>query len=172
MHEGELPMGLKEMLGNDSGETDEEFPGNDAVEDGDDGIDPKPKRPEAKDRPKPAPVRVTPSVRAEIREKLTAMIEFFALGLQLRDPYCGEVLEDEAGNVVDRMVVIICKRPKWVAWFTSGSDYGDWLMLATTLQPIVIAWWQHHIAHDIKPVNPAAAAAPDDLEQYAAPPAA
>jgi hypothetical protein len=162
-------MGIRDLLSGESGETGEEFPGTD-TEDGQDGIDPKPKRPKGQEgmRRPPAP-KVTPQVRREIHEKLSAMIEFFALGWQLSDPVCGEVLEDQAADITDRMVTVICKRPRWVAWFTAGADYQDWLLLATALQPVIIAAWHHHVAHDR--AGPGTGE-DEDLARYAAPAAA
>jgi hypothetical protein len=142
----------------------------DSGNDGGDGADPRPKRPEGNRRPKePPPPKVTPAVRREIEEKLTALLEFFALGMQFRDPVCGQVLEDESANITRRMVTVICRRPRWVAWFTEGADYQDWLMLATALQPVAVSLWSHHV---VKDGGGGELADDDDLSRYAAPAAA
>lgn len=156
-------MALSGLLGKDS----EELPDDSPEIDDPDGPDPKPKRPEDnKHEPKhkvPAP-RVPPHQRKEVREKLSAMLEFFALGLELRDPVCGEALEDNRELICDRMVTIICKRPKWLNFFMSGDDYTDWLMLATALQPVIVTMYQHHVSKDRTPEQQ------EDQVTYAAPP--
>jgi len=152
---------LNKKTGNDFEETPDEFPEIDA-----DGPDPKPKRPETKDKPaKPPPPKVPPHQRREVKDKLGAMIEFFALGWETRDPYCGGKLAEQADEITERALAIIVKRPKMLAWFLEGSDWGDWLMLATALQPVTIAIWQHHVTKEAGPAG-------EELEQYAAPLAA
>lgn len=156
-------MALAGLLGKDSEESAEEFPEID-----EDGPDPAPKRPEEKEKGKhkAPPPRVPPHVRKEVTEKLSAMLEFFALGWQLRDPVCGQVLEDQSEAITARMVAIICKRPKMLSWFLSGDDYTDWLMLATALQPVAAAIWSHHVTKDATGMQQ------EELGLYAAPDAA
>lgn len=161
-------MAIADLLRN----KDEEFDGDSAGIDepaDPEGADPKPKRPEGrKAKERPPPVRVTPQVRRDIHEKLTAIIDMMALTWQLRCEECGGVLEDESDKIVDRMVTVICKRPRWVEWFTSGADYQDWLMLATALQPVAIAAWAHRSGHGTH----GHAGDDDDLSKYRAPQAA
>ena len=158
-------MALAGLLGKDSEELPDDSPGIDESLNGD-GPDPKPKRPEDKHEAKhkvPAP-KVPPHIRKEVQEKLSAMLEFFALGLSLRDEVCGEALEEQRELITARMVTIICKRPKWLNFFLSGDDYTDWLMLATALQPVVVTMYQHHVSKDRTPEQQ------KDQQNYAAPP--
>lgn len=156
------------VTGKDSDEVADDFPEIDDVNGGD-GPDPKAQRPADKGKSKAAPaVRVPPHVRKEIEEKLGAMAEFFTMGLAFRDEYCADALDEQREEIVKRSMAIICKRPAMVRWFTEGADYQDWLMLATALQPVAIAFWSHHVSKD--------RGQGDDDEQdasrYAAPPLA
>jgi hypothetical protein len=163
-------MALSDLVGkfsgNDSGEVPEDFPETDTGNSGD-GPDPKAKRPQEKDKAKAAPaVRVPPHVRKEIEEKLDAMIEFFAMTWSVRDDYCPDVLDEQREKIVKRAMVIICKRPGAVRWFTEGADFQDWLMLATVLQPVAVAFWSHHVSKDRGRDDDDE----DDVTRYAAPP--
>jgi hypothetical protein len=158
-------VALAGLLGKDSEELPDDSPEIDPEIDGD-GPDPRPRRPEEKEKgkPKPPPARVPPNVRKEVTEKLSAMLEFFAMGLELRDPVCGGALEDQREIITARMVTIICKRPKWMNWFLSGDQYTDWLMLATALQPVAVAMYGHHVTKDATPEQQ------EEQASYAAPP--
>jgi hypothetical protein len=157
---------MAKVTGKDSEEPREDFREIDEPFDPE-GPDPKPKRPEAKGKtPKPAPPRVPPHVRKEVEDKLGAMLEFFALGWEQKDPYCAGKLDDQREEITKRAMVIITKRPAVLRWFTEGSDWQDWLMLATAIQPVTVAIWAHHVAHSAGP------GAEEELEQYGAPLAA
>jgi hypothetical protein len=164
-------MALADMIGKVTGkespEMEDDFPETDTEFEENSGRDPRPKRPEDKAKPpKPPVVRVPPHVRKEISEKLGAMVEFFSMGLSLRDEYCGDALEQQREEIVSRAVTIICKRPHMVRWFTEGADYQDWLMLATALQPVAIAFWSHHVSKDRGTDSDDG----QDVTRYAAPP--
>lgn len=151
------------LRGNDSEETRDDSPeinGQDFTE----GPDPKGARPEGKHHKAapPAP-RVSAAMRKEVEDKLGAMLEFFALGWEQRDPYCAGKLDEQAEEITKRAVAIICKRPAMLRWFTESSDWSDWLMLATALQPVTIAIWQHHVSKEV------GEAAEEELERYGAP---
>lgn len=153
------------VTGKDSGEDSDDFTETDDVNTLD-GPDPKAKRPEDKGKAKAAPaVRVPPHVRKEITEKLGAMVEFFTVGLSLRDAYCADALDEQREEIVARLVAVICKRPHMVRWFTEGADYQDWLMLATALQPVAVAFWSHHVSKDR-----GGDVDEQDVSRYAAPP--
>jgi hypothetical protein len=136
---------LGKITGNDSPKTSDDSPEINGTVFGD-GPDPAPKRPEGKHREKAPVARVPPHQRKEVEEKLGAMIEFFQLGWEQRDPYCAGKLADQQEEITKRATAIICKRPKMLAWFLDSSDWSDWLMLATALQPVTVAIWAHHIA--------------------------
>lgn len=162
-------MALADIVGKVTGKDSEEDP-DDFTETDDvntpDGPDPKAKRPAEREKAKAAPaVRVPPHVRKEITEKLGAMVEFFAMGLSLRDDFCADAVDEQREEIVARSVAIICKRPHLVRWFTEGADYQDWLMLATALQPVAVAFWSHHVSKDRGHEEDE-----QDVSRYAAPP--
>lgn len=152
---------LRNFSGNDSGET----PDDSEIIDAEfaDEKDPAPKRPEGKHKAPKAPVRIPPHVRKDVEDKLGAMIEFFALGWEQRDPYCAGKLTEQQEDITKRAVAIIVKRPGMLRWFTEGSDWSDWLMLATALQPVTVAIWAHHVAKTVGDE------AEEEMGRYAAP---
>lgn len=137
------------MAGKDSPEPAEDFPGMDSENTGE-STDPRPLRPEGKTGKKTPAPRVTPQLRKEITDKVGAMVEFFAMGWELRDEYCGAAMADQADEITSRVVAIVIKRPAALRWFTEGADYQDWLMLATALQPVTKAMWAHHVTKTVE----------------------
>jgi hypothetical protein len=162
-------MALAELVGkftgNDSGESDEDFPENDEGNNPD-GPDPKAKRPEAKEKPKgnvPA-VRIPPHVRKEITETVDAYVEILTAGWSLTDDYCSSVMDEQRPEVVERIVKIICKHPAWVRALQEGDGLKDWFLLAVALKPVGQALWLHHVSKEVADNDQ------QDVTRYAAPP--
>jgi hypothetical protein len=74
--------------------------------------------------------------------------------LQTVDPYCGTVLAQNFGPVLDATLPIICRSEKIVAYFT--TDQADWLLwgkLALALAPVAKAFADHHIFRTVQVVK-------------------
>ena len=70
------------------------------------------------------------------------------------DPYCGGVLADNFGPILDRTLPIICRSEKIVKYFS--EDRADWLLwgkLAMVLAPVGKAIADHHIFKTVRTVR-------------------
>jgi hypothetical protein len=134
--------------------------------------DPEPKRiPDKKNifKSSKRTVKVTPSVRKDIKAKVALMITLPAGLAARRDPICGTVLLEQVPQISDALVDIIADSPDLVQFFTAGgSGYMKWLNLAVALQPVATVAFQHHVAHSIG-VTEDGLPEHEDYTQYAAP---
>jgi len=74
--------------------------------------------------------------------------------LRSMDPYCGTVLAENFGPVVDATLPLICRSSKIVRYFT--EDKADWLLwgkLAMALAPVARAVAEHHIFKTVEVVK-------------------
>jgi hypothetical protein len=108
--------------------------------------DPDP--PEAKDA-KPQ-IRVTKRVRDDIEGKLAMMFAMVAMLWETKDPICATSLADNAPNISEKLVPIICKSPEMVRWFTKGGNYTAWLDLMMVLVPFGKVVFAHHVTHSME----------------------
>jgi hypothetical protein len=133
--------------------------------------DPEPKRVVEKNIMKASrkTVKVTPTIRKDIKAKIALMLTLPAGILARRDPICGPVLLQQTPEISDALVDIICDSPDLVQFFTAGgSGYMKWLGLAVAFQPVATVAFQHHVAHSIG-VSEEGNPAQEDWSQYAAP---
>lgn len=129
--------------------------------------DPKPVRGRASSVPKRAPAP-TKAVRQEVRDALVMMMTIPAGLVSFRDPICGGAVLDHADKIADSLVPIICRNPRMLAWFTTGSGYMDFLGVAMAFWPLVSTVYGHHVSHSIGHDHEEAEEA-SDFSQYSAP---
>jgi Lsr2 len=116
--------------------------------------DPDPKRGEGFIRsvvaPKRTRIRVTATVRKDVRGKVALMLALPAGILAQRDQICGPVLQQQVPDISEALTDIICDSPDLVSFFTStAGGYMKWLTLAVALQPVAVVAYHHHVAHSV-----------------------
>lgn len=95
-------------------------------------------------------VRVTKAIREDIQGKLGMIFGFMAMGISMRDPFCGGAIGDNADTIIPKLVPIICKSPDMVRWFTSkSSGYIVWFELMMVCWPVIQVIVAHHVTHSI-----------------------
>lgn len=165
-------MGLADIAGKitgkESAEGEGEYPGNEGEASFDDGPDPSPKRPEGNHR-KAAPPKVSAATQKTVEKELNDILELLAVTWSVRDPYCAGALDDCRGETSKKAASIICRNPKWVAWFQleGFSSLMQWGGLALALRPVAESIYQHHIVKT--PVGEADEEAQEDFDRYVAP---
>jgi hypothetical protein len=142
---------------------------------GDDEIRPLgyPAGPRSKGTGKPrasSPVRVTVATRKDIAAKVALMLYVPGKIWETRDPYCGGMFVHQAPAIGDALTDIICQSADLVAFFTGpAGGFMIYFTLLTTLQPVLMTAWQHHIAHAIGgPAENGQGPGQPDMAQYAA----
>lgn len=95
-------------------------------------------------------VRVTKAIKEDIQGKLAMMFGFMAMGISMRDPFCGKAIGDNSDTIIPKLVPIICKSPDMVRWFTSkSSGYIVWFELMMVCWPVIQVIVAHHVTHTI-----------------------
>lgn len=117
--------------------------------------------------------KATASEKQQVRDALTMLYTFPALGVRMRDPHCGGALLEQQDPVIDALVPIVCRNPAMLTFFTaSNTPWLEYLALIKALLPIGQMVWGHHVTHTVggetDGVGPAGGV-PVDLSAYAAP---
>lgn len=73
--------------------------------------------------------------------------------IQRIDPYCGGALAQQYEEVVKACLPLICRSEKVVKFFSGESNWVHYLALASALQPVATAVYQHHIAKTVEVVR-------------------
>jgi hypothetical protein len=119
-----------------------------------------------------------PRVSQEIKDDVAGLLGLLAVpvgqALAVRDPYCGGVLAGQLPEIVDRMVPLVCRSQRVVAWLSADTGgLMDWIGLAAALAPVARAVAEHHVLRTVEIVpdddhagEPRAAAA--DYSAYTA----
>ena len=149
-------------------DSDTESEMNSEVQDGEDVLapDPRPVRGKASAPPKKAP-RPTKAVQQEVRDALVMMMTIPAGLLSFRDPICGGAMLEHADRIAESLVPIICRNPRMLAWFTTGSGYMDILGVMMAFWPLISTVFSHHVSHSIGHEDEHEGEM--DFSQYAAP---
>lgn len=115
--------------------------------------DPKPSRVTAKPAKSPkrtaTPTKVTVAKKKEIKDFLILMITMPSATLSMKDPHCAGAFLDNAENIADALVPLICRNPAMLAWFTTGTGMFDYFILLQALQPVATTIYKHHISKSI-----------------------
>lgn len=128
--------------------------------------DPRPVRGRTSGAPKKAP-RPTKAVQQEVHDALKMMMTIPAGMVSFRDPICGGAVLDHADKIAASLVPIICRNPRMLAWFTTGSGYMDILGVMMAFWPVVTTVYGHHVSHSIGHED--SHEDQTDYSQYAAP---
>jgi hypothetical protein len=111
--------------------------------------DPAPGKPAKSGRaaaaPKAPAKRVTATVRKQLADEIEAYLILGAGAWQMRDPYCGEVMEKQAQEIAVRMAAILGRNPRIVEWLHTTNTIGDWVKLGMAILPVLTAIREHHI---------------------------
>lgn len=94
-------------------------------------------------------VKVTKKVEAEIQAQLEFYFVAVASLLYLKDPICGEALESQSKEVVEKLLPLIVRSPALVEWFTRSDGMSLWVGVGTALLPVAQTVWSHHVTHSI-----------------------
>jgi hypothetical protein len=62
---------------------------------------------------------------------------------------CGGAILENAENVAEKAVPIICRNPAWLEWFTGSAGFLDVIGLAVALRPVLMTFWGHHVSRSI-----------------------
>lgn len=92
---------------------------------------------------------VTLATRKDIAAKLAFMFGLPAQIWASADPICGEVALKIVPEFASDLADIITDSDDLVRWFTAGGGYMKYVKAATTVQPLVIVAWRHHVSHSI-----------------------
>jgi hypothetical protein len=112
--------------------------------------DPKPGKPRrAKSTRAGAWGKATAAQKRQVADALFLIQSIIGGGLQLRDPVCGGAILENAQNVADKAVPIICRNPAWLRWFTESTGFLDVIALLVALQPVGATIWRHHVTHTV-----------------------
>jgi hypothetical protein len=117
-----------------------------------------------------SPVRITAALRKDIAAKVQLMLYVPGKVWETRDPYCGGMFVHQGPAIGDALTDIICQSPDLIAFFTGpAGGFMIYLNLLTSLQPVALTIWQHHIAHAIgSPAEDGQGPPRPDMAQYAA----
>lgn len=121
-------------------------------------------------KPRQSPMEAVKLTKKQ-KDELAASVEmlFATPGILLTfagDPVCGGALSDNAGNIADKLVPIICRNPRMVEWFMAGGNVMDYVALAQAVLPIGVTVYQHHVSKSIGHDHEEGY---DDLSAYSAP---
>jgi hypothetical protein len=115
--------------------------------------DPPPGKPARSARsasPKPAPKRVSPTVRKQLADEIEAYLILGSGAWSMRDPYCGEVLEKQAHDIALRLAAILGKNAQIVEWLHKTNVIGEWVALGLAIKPVVEAVRDHHVTKKVQ----------------------
>jgi hypothetical protein len=115
--------------------------------------DPPAKHQTSKTRAVRGSVRITAKVRKDVEGKVAFFLSMLTMGVQLRDPYCGRVLDEQSLKIAEKATPIICQSPQLVEWFTKAGGYMLWMDLALAVQPVAWMAVQHHLMHTVGDVK-------------------
>jgi hypothetical protein len=88
----------------------------------------------------------------EERNDIEAILEFATAPARLfalKDPYCGQVIDDNWDLIRERSLPIIARSPKLVEWMTRAGGARDWVLFGAALYPVGKAVFQHHITKSV-----------------------
>jgi hypothetical protein len=100
-------------------------------------------------RPDPPPVKITPSVQADIRGQLVLLLGALAMPLQIADPYCGTQFAGTVEAQADAWLPLICQSPTVVTWFSKGTVVMLWIGLVSAYRGLALRAWHHHVLQDV-----------------------
>lgn len=99
---------------------------------------------------RPAPVRVTASIRQDIDAKISFALEIPGRLWQAKDPVCGSAFVEQRPEIAGALTEIVCNSPELVAWFTgAGGGFLLYLNLCAAVWPVATLVLAHHIYHSV-----------------------
>lgn len=122
---------------------------------------PKPAR-----TPRPARPRASAAARKRCADELEAFAKMAALALSVRDEHCGGVLNDQSRAIADSLAELLARNPALMQWVESSGMVGDWLKLWFALQPVVMAFRDHHVLKRVGDDQGAGGADAPDYSQF------
>ena len=110
-----------------------------------------PDRPESDEKPARQPRKVTlgKKQKEDIEGQVGLVLTFASMLWAAADPICAGAVAENADQICEKMIPIICKSPRVVQFMLSNGGLLDWLGLAIALKPVVQTALQHHIFHSI-----------------------
>jgi hypothetical protein len=122
------------------------------------------------------PKRSPPKVNARIKNDMSAAVGMIIMvagpGIMSKDPYCGGAFLDNAQQITDAVIPLMCRSHTVVAFFSDTSDNGWflWFKLAIALAPVGAAIGRHHILNTVEiqtdPETGDLYAVPRDMADY------
>jgi hypothetical protein len=110
--------------------------------------------------------RVTASDKRDIKAKIAMMLLPGASLWGSVDPFCGTAFAKVVPDLSEDLADILADNAEIVAWFASGAGWLKYLKLLSTLQPVAVMVYQHHIAHTVGEVKDDATSEPNHARQW------
>lgn len=87
-----------------------------------------------------------------IKDNLGMYLVTAGMTIQLIDPYCGSILRDNLDDMVDSWSRVIMHYPSAAKLFMAkgGGKIMAWLDALMATWPILLAIYEHHLAHTVK----------------------
>jgi hypothetical protein len=117
---------------------------------------------------------ITPGIKNDIAGKLGLFAAIIGMPLEAMDDFCGPIFVNNADNIIDKLLPIICRSPGAVKFFQAGNGgWLDWLALLQATWPVIKAGYMHHLAKTVGkdtrvPPNATMPPMPADDYQYSA----
>lgn len=93
---------------------------------------------------------ITPGIKNDIAGKLGLFATIIGMPLEAMDNFCGPIFANNADNIINKMLPIICRSPGAVKFFQSASGgWLDWLALLQATWPVIKAAYMHHLAKTV-----------------------
>lgn len=98
-----------------------------------------------------API-ITRQTMALIEENMGTYLSVVGMTLELVDPYCGPIAEQNLDNMVKRWSKVVSRYPSAARLFMAkgGGVIMDWIGALQATWPLLLALYEHHLAKTVK----------------------
>lgn len=108
-------------------------------------VSPEP-QPGQKRRGRPPGRKSYGAVEKEFGDELEALMRMMALMLSMRDPVCGNALNQTCSNIAKDIARLAASSPKARKYLTQTMEFGRIVPLMLHIQPLIMTVYQHHVA--------------------------
>lgn len=89
---------------------------------------------------------------SQIKDNLASYIFTAGMAMGLLDPYCGAAIRENAADMIEGWANVISKYPNAARMFAAkgGGKIMAWLDALMATFPVLIAIYEHHLAHTVQ----------------------